>query len=110
MNETELSYIAGFFDADGSLHEYRYKATKSDKLYRRKVVKFYNTDLTVLEWLKSKIGGNIYEHNGNKIGASKQQCWVLTLTEGPSSKIIPLIYPYLRVKKQKVGQIFAGVV
>lgn len=102
MKETDLAYISGFFDADGSVYTYLYKATKNKKLYKRIVVKFYNTDLPTLEWIQSLVGGQIYTHNGSKIGKTQKQCWVLRLTEKLSKALLKEMLPYLKVKKEKV--------
>ena len=87
--DCNLSYIAGFFDADGSIGVYRRKSMASSEFY----LQFGNNDPTVLYWIEDFFEvGKVRLIPGTK-------CYVLEIRQRSSIRVIlRALLPYLRVK------------
>lgn len=96
LSNTEASYIAGLFDGDGCVgigvnNNKGYNATHY--LY----ITITNTNKLILEWLNKKFGGHATYHKNYK----KHQWYVWRLKPTDSAKFLKLVYPYLRIKKER---------
>ncbi len=92
MNDTDLAYIAGFFDGEGSIF-----ISKSKKQYFL-TVSISNTNLPVLESIRA-MGGNISKSPDNRENHS--QLFRLRLYCNEAKKFLEKILPYLRIKKEQ---------
>ena len=105
MNKIELSYIAGLFDGEGDVGVYSYKATKNGKSYPKLTARIHNTNEKALLWTQKILGfGSVYR---DRIGIKKsghygtKQGFAFIVTHRQARKFIPLILPYLIIKKDK---------
>lgn len=90
--ETELAYLAGIIDGEGTFHI----GFSSNRWTSRVYV--VNTDQNLIKWIQNKFGGLIYSRDSlkNPTWKTKHE-WLLEKT-----KILPmveLILPYLICKK-----------
>lgn len=98
MTKEELAYIAGFLDGDGCVmlqlvyrHDYvfGYQIRASIVFYQKQQYRYF------LEWLKEKLV-NGYIRNRND-GMSEYTI----VGKGPVVKILKILSPYLRLKKEQ---------
>ena len=93
MSDTDIAYIAGFFDGEGSIF-----VSKSKKQYFL-TVSISNTNLLVLESIQKIIGGNISKSPDNRENSS--QLFRLRLYCNEAKKFLERILPYLKTKKEQ---------
>ena len=96
--EKAKAYLAGLFDGEGTvrIHRVDNKKNMSHKL----LVFITNTNIHVLNWVKSIFGGNVYIHD-RKDGIRKPQGrWHINTQE--AYRVLKMIEPYLIVKKAHV--------
>lgn len=95
ISENNLSYIAGFFDGEGSFGFHSYGArTKAPFLA------IVNAHKEVLLWIQSMLGGKIYKRKKQKSNHSITYC----LNWGKNRQILSVVevlHPYLKVKKKR---------
>lgn len=102
MTDLELSYIAGFFDGEGSAFMSPYKATKNGKTYYRVVATITQIDRSVLEWIRDLFGsGQIYSKGDVRI----RECFFLRFQNRQAREFLNTIYPFVRVKTGQVDRV-----
>jgi len=109
--ETDLAYIAGFLDADGSMSISRYKNDTTVRGWAWRIrTNFTNTDKNVLEWIQSIIGGYIVEQSPGQLSTYNSKSPIikrnkpvhnLNLSSNQSRKFLPYIRPYLKIKQDQ---------
>lgn len=93
MRSKDLSYIAGFIDADGCI------ALFKNKNAYRPSIEVAQTQLPILKWLQKAIGfGRIYKRLGK---GRNNDAYILTLFPNECRKFLPIILPYLKVKHKQ---------
>jgi len=83
--ELDYAYIAGLLDGEGTI-------SISNQFYLRACIR--NTDLKVLEWIQSFMGGAIYPDNRRV-----KPCYSLEYSSRTVEKFLSRLCPYLRIKK-----------
>ena len=107
VTETELSYIAGFLDGEGSLVVGKYPKGGRELSYRS-FMTVVNTYLPIVEWIQSRVGGKVMVQDPTgKNPYSKLTCYVLTFSPGEIRRVIPRLLPYLIVKKKQAEVLLA---
>lgn len=108
MIDTEtLAYAAGFIDAEGCIHVSLLRPSKANRRVTPRYdlfLKVSNTDLPVLEWLKSTFGGAIVKHhsrNENRVGNKWSTAWHWQVSGKSAQDCLELMLPYLKIKKQQ---------
>lgn len=101
-NPEDLAYIAGFIDGEGTV------SLKKNGIRWPTVLPYIlitNTNLEVLEWIQKilKCGG-IYSKRSNN--EKWREAFVLRFQTKETRIILPLIYPFLRLKKRQAELIF----
>jgi hypothetical protein len=94
-----LSYMAGFFDGEGSIGFGKCRNT----IFPR--VLLTNTDLSILEEFKDRFGGDIRALAKRKDGWKQGYYWRLSWTRAVA--FLDAISPYLRIKDRQAHTIFA---
>ena len=98
MDEVTAAYIAGFFDADGSVSYHTYQATKNGKRYWRLQAKVSQKYPDVLHWIKNQVGvGSV----GN-CGSGGKEGYDFTCSAKAARTFLNSILPYIKVKREKV--------
>lgn len=106
IEEVDLSYLAGYLDADGCVG--LYKNNKDTTIYPR--VSYVSTDIGILEWIygQIKFGGiNIHKNNPHKqkMGYSLQSNsmeWI--------GSFLTTIIPYLHLKKERANSVLDFII
>lgn len=100
VSTVDVAYIAGFFDADGSVSS---GLNKEGKPYFN--VGIYNTNIDVLDWIADTIGGTIYRHK-TRAGFNKLPFFQWRLTNRPDMrKFLNAVIPFLRIKRKKAKSV-----
>lgn len=88
---TSLAYAAGIMDGEGSI--------KPQKPRQSLICGFTNTDKNLIDWFVKRYGGRVWEAKANP-DRNKVACYQWGLITKPALEFIPLIIPYLVVKKE----------
>jgi len=92
--EMSYSYVAGFFDGEGTVGLYKAKG------YMRLMIYLGNTNFEVLIKMKNLFGGYIYSRN--KI-ENRKKVWDWNIRDRDDIKnFLEKIYPYTTVKRQQI--------
>jgi len=91
------AYLAGFFDADGTISASQKTGENSFSL----IVALYNTNLEFLKWAQTLIGGQIFDRPRTQNPKQIQRMLRLTNIE-EQFDFLNQIYPHLRIKKKAV--------
>ena len=102
MSEVTVEYVAGFFDADGCVSIHDRDGGMNDRL------RFTNTNKNILIYIQEKFcGSKLYlKHNHltkGKDGKNWNKCWSLTYHGRYGVSLAKLMYPFLHIKKEKLG-------
>lgn len=89
ISKINMSYIAGFFDGEGTIHTYQRRQIHARISITQKLPE-------ILFWIQKTLGlGRIYK---NKKGIHR-----LTITDSKSRiKFMQLFIPYCKIKKQQL--------
>lgn len=106
MTESELSYIAGFFDGEGSASFVWRRSKKNGKRYGKLEVKVAQNQVEVLNWICASFGfGRVYTGKPAAIG-KKPVSHLVMLCEN-ARRFLSALRPYLRVKAARVDEVLA---
>jgi len=99
-DEIFLSYVTGFLDGEGCINIKR-KHKKGDfSGYGLRTV-ICNTNLKVLEYIKSKLGGCLIETNKKQLKTSSKKLYKLTFADSKAKELLEKIFPFLIVKRDQ---------
>lgn len=90
------SYLAGFFDGEGCISLIRIGKTK----YFQIVATITNTDLSILEKIKERFGGDI--HMGKKIKPNHKDRYAWRVSSKSAYNFLLEIYPYSIMKQDRI--------
>lgn len=99
MKRTDLAYIAGIIDGEGSISLVyaRQKPSRSSLNVRVQVA---NTNEWLVQWLRMAVGGWITKTNRSQV---QDKIWKVgyqwCITGIRAKDFLELVYPYLRLKK-----------
>lgn len=94
MTETELAYIAGFFDGEGSINIRRRKRSGRTN-YSLSISMTQTNELVLCEMADILEVGSVRKMKTHK---SKKDAWRWDAGNGAAYKVLLKILPYLRVK------------
>jgi len=102
LQHTTNAYAAGLFDGEGTLHISAYKPRRDvPRPFHRLYVAIGNTNVEVLEWVRSHYGGKVYTFEQSRPGFKPISRW-----QGTSAVAIAFlraIEPYVIVKRDRVA-------
>jgi hypothetical protein len=93
VNRTDLAYIAGFFDGEGSISA---KWKNEELPFPRAIL--YNTDRSVLIWIADHTGGRLY-HQPPRLGT--KQLYSLEIRTSDLLWFLKLMIPFLKIKQRQ---------
>ena len=110
INLTDISYMAGLFDGEGSVE---YKKRKQLKKGNKKAYYFWcircemsMTDQGVMEWFHETIGcGTLNKREAKKSWTGKKPQWRWRCQYRDALQFAKLLWPYAQVKLHKLEQI-----
>ena len=109
MKQSDLAYIAGLFDGEGSIQVQKYQASKNKRWYWRLVARIANTDIRCLEFVRDTLGfgwvGLSSRASAHKASHASKDCYQYCVTNRTVETFVKLLRPYLIVKAEKVDQL-----
>ncbi|MGZ6281753.1 MAG: LAGLIDADG family homing endonuclease [Ktedonobacterales bacterium] len=103
LQDTELAYIAGIVDGEGSVYIYLKTGGNQRgerKKYHRSALKIANTDKSLIDWLRERIGGTV---SRNQPKSDKYKVVYHLAIEGPSLlTLIDALSPFLLLKQKQM--------
>ena len=109
MNETDVAYIAGLFDGEGSVYYKKLKQTRHNRpgkpvhnvwSIRMEIAM---TEYSVLVWLTEVLGCGKLNPRKVKPGFKKQWRW--RCSHRDAYKVAKILWPFAQVKQHKIEQI-----
>jgi hypothetical protein len=98
LTPTELGYIAAMFDGEGTIGVYR--STSSTRQSYVPVAQVYNTNLTLLDYLKGITQiGQVKPLNAGTAKHKASCHWVLNHRD--MKYLLPLVHPHLIIKQRQ---------
>lgn len=110
--DTDLAYIAGIVDGEGTVGVTKVKRPENRCGYSfLPLLSIINTDRAMLEYINDIFGGisTISERNGGNTFNIKQNktCYcIFSRRTEKNNKILTAIYPYMRIKKKNADNVF----
>jgi hypothetical protein len=102
MTETDIAYIAGLFDGEGSVSFGWRKATRNGKRYGKLYARISQNDRRVLDWIRQVTGfGSVHARKRKKWrNLQHDYCTAYEATR----LLLAMIRPYLKVKGETVDE------
>jgi hypothetical protein len=97
--DTEISYLAGIIDGEGSIYIQQRAIKPSGYISYFPRFQIVNTDRQLMEWIHNKFGGLIYDKPRIKHNPKWRMQIEWFTTRSLMDKLLPLIIPYLIIKK-----------
>ena len=105
LKETELAYIAGIVDGEGSIIISKLKPNinKGEINFRYQLFcKVINTDKRMIDWLANKTQTKSYKDFRNKDSPNSRNTFSIHWPVNTTILLLDKIYPYLVIKKEQV--------
>ena len=100
VTETQLAYIAGILDGEGTC--VIGKCVRDNRaLAYRGYLAIANTYLPVLEWIQNRIGGNIALQDKQGGPYAGTWCYSLSFSANEIRRELPRLLPYLVIKRKQ---------
>jgi len=101
LNELDLSYIAGFFDGEGSvtIHHNYAPSPRGKSPNHTLQVSIGNTDPRVIVWIHEHFGGALTMRSGFKPNHRDVIQWMARSNK--AARFLRMILPYLRMKREQ---------
>jgi len=102
ITKEDIIYIAGLFDGEGCIFIQKHPPDVKRRMvnpHYQLTVTLSNTDIPVLEWIKTTFGGNFYLR---KILFRKKEQGEWKLSDKKALSFLYLIRPYAKIKKEQV--------
>lgn len=102
LSETEIAYIAGLMDGEGTICMNRTKTRLGDQgaRFRARITVAATTSLDLISWLTAKLGIGKYEVGHRNLDRHKQG-WAFKPSEKTADALIERCLPYLVIKKRQ---------
>ena len=109
MRDTDIAYIAGLFDGEGSV-DFKRRKEKRGKYTTNAMqitMRIEMTDQSILKWIHAtlKLGTVRKRNRSPSVKKHWKDRWVYTLRFRQAYQVCCLIWPYAHVKLDKIQQI-----
>ena len=102
LTEVEKAYIAGIFDGEGCIGLSQRRDYKAGYLPYWISIQVVNTDFSILEYLKEKLGCGIHLNGKENKEKNHKERRAWTSTTYKADIILKAVQPYIRIKKKQV--------
>ena len=100
ISDTQLAYLAGLLDADGSI-DLRFRTDTEATLVLRAQV--YNTDEELIDWLCLTFGGKKHKAGRSDQGNHWKQEFTWYLNGDRAVEMLAGILPYMHIKRARAA-------
>lgn len=98
MTNTEIAYLAGIIDGEGSIMLTKYHKSE----YPSPCISISSTDLELLEWVKEKVGSGRITRKKNYNIKKHKTSFTYAVNYDAAIEIMSLVEPYLVITKKKL--------
>ena len=109
MRDTDIAYIAGLFDGEGSVDFKRRKEKRGNYTTNAMQItmRIEMTDQSILKWIHATLKlGTVRKRNSSpSVKKHWKDRWVYTLRFRQAYQVCCLIWPYAHIKLDKIQQI-----
>ena len=107
-NSNDISWIAGFFEGEGSVGCYKRTDKRGSKVYHSYAFKvcIAQKEHDVLLWIKDLLGYGSLNHRQNK-SSYGQDLWIWEAHNNQALQFLEMIKPYMRTKRKTEQMITA---
>lgn len=108
VTETEIAYLAGIIDGEGTLTLEKKHGTGpyADRLYLRPLVHVTNTDMVLLDWIQVRFGGYLHPQPIGRAAERSKPCYRLTWGGTKALPLLDAVAPYLVSKRAQADVLF----
>ena len=101
--DTELAYMAGLVDGEGTISVSNSRSKVKGRLYENSdtVLQVYNCHLGALGWIRERFGGYIYKVP--RASAAWKDSYAWKTSHSNACRVLKLILPFLIIKKQQAN-------
>lgn len=100
--ETDLAYLAGIIDGEGSIYIGNFSCNPITKLpYYQTNIQVTNTDEGLIKWLQDTFGGLVNNKCKENTDRPRRKAFVWTVSGERLTHLCELIMPYLICKKRQ---------
>lgn len=104
-SETQLAYLAGFFDGEGTV--YLYKRMKPEGWPNHDIrFQITNTNKEVIEWIHKIFGGQTYYKDRSLQNAKWKPSYLWHANRKVFDQVAPAIFPFIIVKRAQLELAF----
>lgn len=102
--DTEIAYLAGIIDGEGSLTIGNYSANKkTGVLHYQTILSITNSDMNLINWLRSVFGGNSWKYSAKQTPKNSRQAYYRWVATGDLlTHICQLVQPFMIIKSKQV--------
>lgn len=97
MTNTEIAYLAGIIDGEGSIMLTRINKNE----YPCPCISISSTDIELLEWVKDKIGAGKINKKKNYNVEKHKTCYTYSIWRDKAIDVMKLISPYLIINNKR---------
>lgn len=106
LTDAQIGYFAGIVDGEGcfviGLYGSKSRYTGEKIMNYHTYIKVSNTDENLIKWIHDFVGGtNWQQHRSTRINKYDRTVYNIQLSGETLDLIMPIIYPYLIVKRQQ---------
>ena len=110
MRESDIAYIAGLFDGEGSVtyKNYMRRRTKKEKAYPTWNIQLEvsMTEESIIRWLHEVLAvGSVCKRPPHKNSMGRKMQWRWRCSHRDAFQVCCLIWPYAHIKLPKIKQI-----
>lgn len=97
MKVTDLAYLAGLFDGEGTISCSITETKKGNKALHKQL-SIFNTNFTLITWIISRFGGTIHSRKRNKVWKEEHQ---VKWSAEDGYWLLRAVLPYLVIKREQ---------
>lgn len=97
MTETDLAYLAGLIDGEGTISA-SISLNTSGYVAVNKFLSIFNTNYKLMLWIQSRFGGKIYSRDRADLWKTEHQ---IKWSPEEASEILKWVLPYLVIKSEQ---------
>ena len=102
LTDTEWAYLAGLIDGEGTIGIYKHydPRRKTDGMYYQLNFRLANSNKEVIDWIISKLGGNLVVYQPRYKQSLKSYVWS-AIRKDLQLTVLKGVLPYLIIKKRQ---------
>lgn len=109
MKKSDLTYVAGLFDGEGSCGLHYYRATKNGKKYLRIQANITNTDHRCLDFVKAVLGFGWVGVSSRPKKKKWKIAYRFVVQHEAAKRFLKLLRPHVKIKGEQIDKALVGL-